>query len=452
MVTRAKRLRDMRAMFFQVDDRALKAIRNVLKGRNIEVIEEKTLRGLKTSMKMDRPDFLFIGSGYLVKKGAELLTSIKKGDQSLSVIITATMDEREILLPYLVEDVSGLLLEPYHPQEILFVLDCAYKVKRAEIQGVTISEFTSGLSNPHKVYIGRSLNSQEVRKNVLRAKKDGGPVLISGEDGTGKNQVSFSIHFKGGGIVTPVRIYDPLTEPERRRGLTRYLEGLPPSGTLVVKNIHKLKAQEISRLDGMVRESQERKGRLPRLILHHNLSFGAPVGFENTPFSVTINILPLRERREDIIPISTHFIKSFSTFLNIPGITITPSARKVLKNYPWPGNVLELLGVTLSSIVNSGAGLIYPFNLPDFVTSNDPYATEHLSLETLLSSKIRPLVSRMNLQDMEGLYHMVINRVELSLIKMVLKETDGNQSKTAKILGMNRNTLKKKIEKHDINN
>jgi len=75
---------------------------------------------------------------------------------------------------------------------------------------------------------------------------------------------------------------------------------------------------------------------------------------------------------------------------------------------------------------------------------------EKVSLENLLEAKLVPLIKKMNIDSMQGLYSIVMGRVEAPLIKLVLSETDGNQSKSASILGINRNTLAKKIKQYGI--
>ena len=129
---------------------------------------------------------------------------------------------------------------------------------------------------------------------------------------------------------------------------------------------------------------------------------------------------------------------------------ITPQAGKLLRNYRWPYNVTELIGVLLYSIVTTGGGEIYPFNLPDFITSTDPFAMEKMSLENIFISKLTPIIKRIDRHKMEGLYSIVLSRMEIPLIKLVLKEVGGNQLKTARILGINRNTLMKKIKQYKI--
>lgn len=439
-----------KAVTFHLSEDAQKKVFDTLKGRNIEVREEKNLRDLRYTLKSHTPDFLFIGSKYLLKRGTNLVSSIKRGIGGLSVIIVSTTDEMGKLLPFLNKDVSGILHEPYYQKEIMFVLNSAEKMMKTEIQNEAADELFGNVADLNKVYIGRSPNASQVRKGAFGAKRNRAPVLIVGETGCGKTQIAIFIHLNSEGTLSPLRIYNPMEEPERGRGLTKYIEGLPSSGTLIIKNTQNLKAVEVSKIDGIIKELLEGRGRLPRIILHHDPSFGVTQKFKDTSFPNTIQIQPLRERKEDIIPIAGFYINSFSKILNIPKLNITPSAKKLLLKHSWPKNVLDLISVIIFVLISTDGGSVYPFNLPDFISSEDPFAMEKVSLERLLSSKLRPILKRMNIDRMEGLHPIVIGRVEAPLIKMVLEETGGNQSKTAKILGINRNTLKKKIIEYNI--
>ena len=439
-----------KAVTFQLTDEAQRKVFDTLKRQNIEVWEEKNLTDLRSVLKSKRPDFLFIGSKYLLKKGSGLITSLKRSVFGLSVVIVLSIDERRRILPFLNEDVSGILYDPYYQKEIMFVLNTADKITKSEIQYDTTDQLLSHLLDLNKIYIGKSPNTNQVRKSAFGAKKNRQPILIIGETGCGKTHISNFIHINSEGTLSPFRVYNPITEPERGRGLTKYIEGLPQSGTLVIRNTQNLKAVELSKLNKMLKDSFDKKGNSPRIILHHDPSFGIQLKFEDISFQNIIQISPLRERKEDIIPIAGYYMNSFSKIFNVQKLNISPSARKLLINHTWPKNVLDLISVIIFVLVSAEGESVYPYNLPDFISSEDPFAMEKVSLERLLFSKLMPIIKKMNMDKMEGLHPIVISRVEAPLIKMVLEEMGGNQSKTAKILGINRNTLSKKIKEYNI--
>jgi DNA-binding NtrC family response regulator len=158
----------------------------------------------------------------------------------------------------------------------------------------------------------------------------------------------------------------------------------------------------------------------------------------------------LRQRPEDIGAIFGYYVNSFSKALGKPLISVSPAARKMLARYSWPKNVPDLIGLVIYLMVTETEGVVDTISLPDFITRTDPDPLGRISLENLLSSKLKPIVSQMDLGRVEGLYNIIIARVEMSLIKLVLDRTHRNQSRAAKILGINRNTLKKKIDEYRI--
>ncbi|GEM_PF-2933630 len=439
-----------RAVIFHLEKDVSRAVLSVLEGRKIDVWEEKNLRDLRHSLKAYRPDFLFVGSNYVIKREAGFISSLKKGTDGLSIIVVSTLTDREGIHPFLDESISGVVLEPYHPKEIAHLIKTAEGTRRAEVQGKVLEKFLKHVANPHKIFIGKSPNAIQVRKSILNAKKERGPILITGEPGTGKTQISYSIHIRPQLGLTSIRIYDPILEPERGRGLVKYVEGLGHLDTLVVKNVQHLNSAEIQRLVSMIKESEGASENLPRFIIHHNPSRKIPHGFEGMASLKKITIEPLRERRDDIRLLVNYFQNALNKYVDGMRVDVTPPAGKLLKQYHWPYNVTELIGVILYGIVSTGGGAIYPFNFPDFIASKDPFAMEKMSLENFFLSKLTPVIKKMSRHNVEGLYPIVLSRMEIPLIKLVLQETGGNQLKTARILGINRNTLMKKIKNYKI--
>ena len=121
----------------------------------------------------------------------------------------------------------------------------------------------------------------------------------------------------------------------------------------------------------------------------------------------------------------------------------------LLCHYNWPGNVRELENIIQRAALLSPDSLL---NVADFPS----VAIEHTnqgngtSLESLITQKLQSSLAQIDLQDMNNLYEMVLHQMERPLIKIVLEKTRGNQVKAADVLGINRNTLRKKIQTLDI--
>jgi two-component system nitrogen regulation response regulator GlnG len=438
------------AVIFQLADDAARAVTETLEGQRITVGRESHLVDLRRILKTDRPDYLFIGSSYLLKRGEALLSSIKKGRPDIPIIIAVTGKDRERLLPMLGPHVSGFLHEPYYQKEILFVLSSAGRMIDTEIKNKIAQQLATNLGNPHKVFIGRSHNAQQARRDTMAARKGSGPILFIGESGTGKTQLSFCVHLKPGRFLAPLSLYDPLVDLKKKRRNVSPFDDAYPSGTLIVKNSQRLVAREALLIESMLNKDVSSGRKAPRLIIHHDPSLGIDERFDRSRFAHVISIDPLRQRPEDIGAIFGYYVNSFSAALGNPRVSITPSARKMLVRYSWPKNVRDLIGLVIFLMVTENGGMVDPLSLPDFITRTDPDPFGRLSLENILSSKLKPIVSQMDINKVEGLYNIIIARVEMPLIKLVLDRTHRNQSKAAKILGINRNTLKKKIDEYRI--
>ncbi len=139
---------------------------------------------------------------------------------------------------------------------------------------------------------------------------------------------------------------------------------------------------------------------------------------------IPVDIEPLRDRREDIIPTAYHFIEKTVKGPSGKGIRIHPAAKKALEKYDWPGNGRELLHVIQRTLYGSTSGTIKPEDLPDY----------------LYPSAVFPKRS-----DATTLYDRM-RSAEQFLIEQTLRQVGGNKTKAAELLGIHRTLLYKKIK------
>jgi len=117
-----------------------------------------------------------------------------------------------------------------------------------------------------------------------------------------------------------------------------------------------------------------------------------------------------------------------------------------LREYSWPGNVRELENVLGRAVLLSPSVVITP---DDLGLPRDRQKKE--SIEEIITAKLRPVVERTENKGKQHLYELIIPFMERPLIRLVLEKTRGNQVQAAEVLGINRNTLRKKIKKLQIN-
>ena len=135
---------------------------------------------------------------------------------------------------------------------------------------------------------------------------------------------------------------------------------------------------------------------------------------------ITIDIAPLRERGDDILLLIHHFTEGFAKELGKPAPKLSDSALRVLKNYRWPGNVRELQNVLQRLVV--------------------------MAEDTIIDAPDLPSLMRFSALRETGL-NRTLAEVEAEHIRNVLAAVDGNKTRAAEILGIDRKTLRKKLER-----
>jgi DNA-binding NtrC family response regulator len=167
---------------------------------------------------------------------------------------------------------------------------------------------------------------------------------------------------------------------------------------------------------------------------------------------VTIYLPPLRERREDIPSLVSHFLKIYNEDNHCQVSRIEPAAMQALQEYTWPGNVRELQNYIERAVVLSPGDELTRDLLPEMVLGGRPRRigrTRPADMETLASELVQQGVEVAG-PTAENLHAAVVNRVERELIVQVLAACDNVQIKAAERLGINRNTLHKKLKEYGL--
>jgi two-component system nitrogen regulation response regulator GlnG len=164
---------------------------------------------------------------------------------------------------------------------------------------------------------------------------------------------------------------------------------------------------------------------------------------------VPINIPALRERRNDIPLLVEYFVHRVQKELNVSIQGCTREALDLLQSHDWPGNVRELENAMRRAALLSSDHLLEPEDFPALSPQTVARESDE-SLEALIGNKLRATFAQMDIQELNNLYEMVLFQMERPLIRIILEKTRYNQVRAAEILGINRNTLRKKIQILDI--
>jgi two-component system nitrogen regulation response regulator GlnG len=327
--------------------------------------------------------------------------------------------------------------------------------------------------------IGNSSPMQEIYKILGRIAGSDITALITGESGTGKELVARAIHINSQRLGKPFIALNCAAIPhdlletelfghergaftgaiERRTGKFEQADG----GTLFLdeigdmplelqaKLLRVLQEKEITRTGGNktlkvdVRIIAATNQNITRLVKENRF---------REDLYYRLNVIPiklpsLRKRRDDIPELVDFFLQKAKQEFGIDSMECSSEVLELFKTYRWPGNVRELENAIKRAVLLSPNQVLIPIDFPDLLEGEkSPQKSE--SLEGLVAQKLENSLARMDLKEMNNLYEMVLHQVERPLINIVLQKTRGNQIKTADILGINRNTLRKKIKILDI--
>jgi two-component system nitrogen regulation response regulator GlnG len=181
-------------------------------------------------------------------------------------------------------------------------------------------------------------------------------------------------------------------------------------------------------LDRMIEENEF------RLDLFHRLN-----GFE-------IKLPPLREREGDLKLLLDHFLKRFNVQLGKNISSISPEALQLMENYAWPGNIREMQGAVRRAMLMATGPTIVPELLPKEIVENLPQSggARRMS-EDSDGVDMAGFVGERLAADSDNLYQESLHMLERYLLTRVLRETQGNQSKAARRLGITRGSLRNKM-------
>ncbi|KZK98554.1 MULTISPECIES: nitrogen regulation protein NR(I) [unclassified Pseudovibrio] len=409
----------------------------------------------------------------------DVLPRIRKLRPELPVIIMSAQNTFMTAIKASEQGAYEYLPKPFDLKELTGIVGRAL----AEPKGRQFD--MSGEGNDNIPLVGRSPAMQEIYRVLARLMQTDLTVMINGESGTGKEVVARALHDYGKRrngpfvAVNMAAIPKDLIESElfghekgsftgaqaRSSGRFEQADG----GTLLLDEIGDMPMEAQTRLLRVLQQGEYTSvgGRTPiqtdvRIIAATNKDLRQLINQglfrEDLYFRlnvVPIRLPPLRERTEDIPDLVRHFF-SIAESEGLPAKQIEVAALDKLRRYRWPGNVREL-----ENLVRRLAAL-YPqdditASLIDLELSQPSTAVNDLdapSVQDLGGSVERYLGDYFGGfgEDLPppGLYHRILREVEYPLISAVLAATRGNQIKAAELLGVNRNTLRKKIRDLDV--
>lgn len=371
------------------------------------------------------------------------------------------------------------LPKPFDITEVLAVVGRALAEARRPVDAERRAEESENMP-----LVGRSAAMQDIYRALARLMQTDLTVMITGESGTGKELVARALHNfgkrKNGPFVAinMAAIPRDLIEAElfghekgaftgatsRSSGRFEQAEG----GTLFLDEIGDMPMDAQTRLLRVLQEGEYTMvgGRTPirtdvRIVAatHRDLGQLIRQGLFREDLFYRLNVVPLRlpplrERIDDVPDLAASFLKDAQRD-GEPLKVLSGDALKLMQQYNWPGNVREL-----ENLVRRLAALYADETISTEIVQNELNLADRTGfsartgvadITTAIETELARLFAEYepNLPP-PGVYQRVIDKVEVPLISMVLNACGGNQIKAAELLGLNRNTLRKKIRTHGI--
>ncbi len=383
--------------------------------------------------------------------GMELQSRMRQIDPDLPLIIMTGYASVETAVRALKNGAYDYITKPFDPDELVHLITKALEHRSVKRE---VSRLKENLEEvfPKTVLIGQSASMKRVIDLVETVAPTDATALVTGESGTGKEIVARAIHAASPRRYMPMVVIhcgaltESLLESElfghergaftgahyRKKGKFEVADGgtvfLDEIGDISLKTqtdlLRVLQEKEIVRVGSTQRVAVDF-----RCIAATNKSLDALVreGLFRPDLYYRLNVFsielpPLRDRRDDIPLLVDHFLKKYATQMNRPAPRLSAAALDVLIQYAWPGNVRELENAIERAMLISREGEIQPGDFPFQARNGAPASDPGRSLE----------------------------EVERIHIQRVLEETRWNLSRTARILEIDRTTLYNKLKRYGL--
>ncbi len=456
------------------DDRAVRTVLvRALEAQDFEVRATATAAGLWQWLQDGVGDLLLADVCLPDEDMLDLLPRIRRLRPNLPVIVTSARNTLLTAVRAAERGAFEYLPKPFDIEALIATVRRALERRVAEAVAPPAEEDTQRLP-----IIGRSPAMQEIYRVIARLVNTDLTVLISGESGTGKELVARALHDFGRRregpfvAVNMAAIPRELVESElfghergaftgaiaRRVGRFEQAHG----GTLFLDEIGDMPLEAQTRLLRVLQQGEFVRvgGTHPirvnvRIVAasHRDLRELVRRGSFREDLYYRLNVVPLRlpplrERTEDIPALVHHFFQRGAEE-GLPIKTLTPDAMNLLKAYDWPGNVRELENLVRRLAVLYAEDIlgeeIIAAELEQSRGAPAAERNEAVPFEEALTRHLERYFRGERPHLLGDLYHRVLREVERPLIARALEFTGGNQLRAAELLGLNRNTLRKKI-------
>lgn len=447
----------------------LKAFSRAFASQSLEVVTASTAGEGESIFADLRPDVVVLDIHLPDSSGIECYKRLREHDPRVPVIFITGHGTVQSAIEAMKLGAYDYLFKPLELSDMRDLIEKALRLSRMiRIQPVLTDE---GEPTTDAI-VGRCHAMKEVYKAIGRVASQNLTVLLQGESGTGKEVVAQAIYHNSSRATGPFQaincaaIPDALLESEifghekgaftdavrQRIGKMEQAD----KGTLFLDEVGDMSPMTQAKLLRVLQEQTfERVGgndliKVDVRVLaatNHDLKklvseglFRADLYFRLSV--VTIQLPPLRDRGGDLQILSEYFLRKYSPDFGKDVRTVAPETLKAMEAYHWPGNVRELENVIKQALLTARGNVLLPEFLPSLSMSFE---------NSIPTSEQEQYPSYKTVDDAlskgdSNLYISTVSATERSVIRQVLKHTQGNQFKAASILGISRVTLRSKLK------
>ena len=404
--------------------------------------------------------------------GFDVLTQLRNRKVDSPIIFITAQNTVSNAIDSIQLGAYDYLTKPFDLEEVKLFAERAIKNYEAGKEVRLSQDFEENIS--FEEIVGSSPDMLDVYKLIGRTASKNITVLITGESGTGKELIARAVHYNSPRrkkrlvSVNISAIPKELIESElfgyekgAFTGATALKKGRfeeAHGGTLHMDEIGELSIDLQSKLLRAIEEkhiyrlgSEKPISVDPRIIASTNRNLKDAVAegsFREDLFYrlnvITIALPPLRERKEDIRELVKHFLKKYSAELGTEKKALSGEAEQLLISHNWPGNVRELENTIKRLLVLSPDSIISSEETKEAIDSQTGGYAQTETTQRKTEELVSMMVENSDFSS-QNVHRQVIGKIEKQLIETILVKTDGNMKQAAAILGINRNTLSKKI-------
>jgi DNA-binding NtrC family response regulator len=451
-----------RILLVEDDRNTLEGLSEILGMENYEVV--KAIDGKTGVRELRNGSFNVLLTDLVLPDfdGLELANTAWQGQNEIMVVIMTAYGSVKHAVSAMKKGVFDYLTKPIDIDELLIVLKKAINQQKLHYDYSALKDEIKEKYQYDDI-IGGSGKMQQVLRQVDKIAGSDATVLIRGESGTGKELIARAIHYNSPRKTKELMELNCSSIPETLleselfghekgsfTGAHKQMKGkfeTADGGTIFLDEIGEMSSSVQVKLLRFLQEKRfNRVGGTSfvsvdiRLIAATNadLEMALEKGKFREDLYYRLNVIPiqiptLRERPEDIPPLTEHFIQKFAQKNNKAIDGIDGEAMEIFIKYAWPGNVRELGNAIENAVVMTENNVIMPDDLPFYIKNS------HRS------------ISLPDFSELGGMnYRNQLEHADKMIIKRALEETKGNKTHAAKNLGFSIRTMRNKVNKYDL--